>query len=356
VKLVYRSFCWALGVMLWLGGVTPPTARAQDAAAFAADPSGLDAPNIAGSDNMPWNRGISQQTRSDARAIFLEGNKLFKVPLFSQAVEKYMAAIEKWKHPAFYFNLAIAEINLSQYLEAREHLELAMQYGPDPLRADRFTEAKKQMIEVEKHLGRLRVRSPTRDAEITVDGVTLYNGPGDRTIWVTPRAHELTGKKPDYATQAKRVNVAAGSLETVDLSLRKLVEDRPWALWKPWAVIIGGVAIAGASGGLHAFSARGFSNYDAGFVKLGCATMGCTQAQIDMGNPKLTPELNHARLEQRLAVGGYIGAGALIAGGIVLLYFDRPHVMEREDPNPNGVSVVPVVSSDMVGLSVSVTR
>ena len=64
------------------------------------------------------------------------------------------------------------------------------------------------------------------------------------------------------------------------------------------------------------------------------------------------------RLVERIAVGGYIAGGAAIAGGIVLLYLNRPHLMEREDPNPNaaGVAVVPVLSTDMVGVQLTVNR
>lgn len=349
------KLCVCLFSLAAVVAAAPAPARAQTVAAI--DPT-VDAPNIAGSDNAPWNRGVPQQVRRDARAVFLEGNRLFKIPLFSQAVEKYNAAIDKWKHPAFFFNLAIAEINLGQYLEAREHLERAIQYGPDPLRADRFAEAKKQLVEVEHHLGRLRVRVPTASAEISVDGVPVFSGPVDRQIWVTARQHEIAVKKPEYVAQSKRLTIAAGTTATVDISLLKLVEDRPYATWKPWAVIGAGVLIAGASGGLQAIAARNFTSYDNGFNALACAKTGCTQQAIDKGNPKLTPLLNRAHLEQRIAVGGYIAGGAAIAGGIVLLYLNRPHLMEREDPNPNaaGVAVVPVLSTDMVGVQLTVNR
>jgi hypothetical protein len=346
-----------MSVVLLAAVGAPELARAQPAGTPSVT-SSMDAPSIAGSDDMPWNRGVADATRTRAREIFLEGNRLFKIPLFSQAVEKYSAALEAWKHPAFYFNLAIAEINLGQYLDARDHLLRATQYGADPLRADRFAEAKKQLVEVERHLGRIRVRCPTRDAEVTLDGVTLFTGPGDRDIWVTPRTHEVTAKKPEYTTGARRVTIAAGALETVDLSLRKLVEDRPWAVWKPWAVVGVGAVIAGISGGLHSVSARDFATYDSGFVKLQCAAMGCTQQQIDDGDPHLSSQLRRARLEQQIAVGGYIAGGAIIASGVILLYRNRPHLMERSDPNPGGagIAVVPVLSTDMVGVQVTVSH
>ncbi|HEX8109546.1 MAG TPA: hypothetical protein VF516_17565, partial [Kofleriaceae bacterium] len=276
----------------------------------------VDAPNIAGNEDMPWNKGVPQATRAAARGVFLEGNRLFKIPLFSRAVEKYSEALDQWKHPAFYFNLAIAQINLGQWLDARDNLERAMKYGPDPLRADRFDEAKKQLVEVERHLGRIRVRCPTPGAEVTLDAVTLFTGPGQREIWVTASPHEVTAKKPEYGTQARRVPVAAGAQETVDLSLRKLVEDRPWATWKPWAVVAAGAGVAAASGVLHGFSAHNFSAFDSDFAKLSCAAMGCKQDQID---PQLSSRLSRAQQEQRIAVGGYIAGGALLAAGAVLV-------------------------------------
>ena len=76
-------------------------------------------------DNAPWNRSVPVSDREAARDLFLEGNRLFKIPLFTKAAEKYVAAIEKWKHPAFYFNLALAQLNLGQEVEAHENLKQA---------------------------------------------------------------------------------------------------------------------------------------------------------------------------------------------------------------------------------------
>ena len=314
----------------------------------------LDAPNVAGSDNMPWNKGITEETRTAARDAFLEGNRLFKIPLFSQAVEKYSEAIDKWKHPAFYFNLAIAQINLGQYLEARENLERALQYGAEPLRADRFEEAKKQLVEVERHLGRIRVGCPTPGAEVTLDGVTLFTGPGHREVWVAVRAHEVTAKKSEYGTQARRVTIAAGKQEDVTLSLRKLVEDRPWATWKPWAVVGTGVAFVAAGGALQALSSRKYAQYDDNFLKLPCASMGCKDDEI---RPGMKAQLSRAQLERRLAVGGYIAGGSLIALGTVLVYLNRPHLLEQGAPDArNTIAVVPAFSADTVSVMVTVRR
>lgn len=354
MKIANLLICCAV-VAGSLAAPAPLHAQPADAPSIAPP---VDAPNIAGGENMPWNKGVPQATRAAARDVFLEGNRLFKIPLFSRAVEKYSEALEHWKHPAFYFNLAIAQINLGQWLEARDSLERAMKYGAEPLRADRFDEAKKQLVEVERHLGRIRVRCPTPGAEVTLDAVTLFTGPGQREVWVTASPHEVTAKKPDYGTQARRVPVTPGAQETVELSLRKMVEDRPWATWKPWAVVAAGAAIAAASGVVHGFSAHNFSAYDSGFGKLPCAAKGCTQPQIDQGDPQLSKRLDRARTEQRIAVGGYLAGGAIMAAGAALVYLNRPRLMEREDATSgaSGVTMVPVVSGDTLGVLVTVSR
>jgi hypothetical protein len=333
-------------------------ARAHAQPAPAAASPAADAPNIAGDEHMAWNVGVDPDTRAAARAIFLEGNRLFKIPLFSQAVEKYGEALARWRHPAFSFNLALTLINLGRYLEARDQLVRAIAYGPAPLRADRFAEAQKQLVEVERHLGRLHVRCAVAGAEVALDGAKLFTGPGERTLWVVPQDHDLAAKKSAYRTQDAHVHVAAGAMETVELAPHPLIEDRPWAVWKPWAVVGAGVAIAGGGGALHALSARGFSAFDAGFAALPCAAMGCSGDQIAAGNPGLPGRLDRARLEQRLAVGAYLVGGAALATGIYLVYRNQPHVVEQEGPEPpaRGVAVAPVVAPDLIGVLVSVRR
>jgi len=317
-----------------------------------------DAPSAAGSDDMPWNRGVPTERRAAARAVFLEGNRLFKIPLFAQAVEKYGEALDGWKHPAFHFNLAIAQLNLGQDLEARDSLEQALKYGAEPLGPDRFKEAQNQLRELQRHLARIRVSCPLPGAEVTLDGVPLFTGPGHREVWVKPQAHEITGKAPEYVTESRHLTVSAGTLNTLDLALRKLVEDRPWAAWKPWAVVGSGVAIAAAGGVLHALSARDFKAYDTGFGKLTCAASGCTQSAIDAEDPHLSSQLSRARLEQRIAIAGYVAGGAVLAAGAVLSYLNRPHLMEQEGAGLHSASVAmtPIVSPGVLGVLVTVSH
>jgi hypothetical protein len=338
----------------------PASNRAQPATTDRPSPASRNRTPAAGGnvsvqgDDKPWNRGVPLPTREAARLVFLEGNRLFNVPLFAPAAEQYLAALGTWKHPAFYYNLAFAQLNLGQDLEARDSLEQALKYGPEPLGTEEFQEAKKQLQDIERHLGRIRVSCPTDGAEVTLDGATLFTGPGSKEVWVKAQPHEVSAKKAEYVTQAKRVTISPDTKATIDLSLSKLVEDRPWAVWKPWAVVGTGIAIAATGGVFHALSARNFNAYDKAFLALPCADTGCMDSDI---SPKLGSQLDRARQEQRVAVGGYIVGGALVVTGAVLVYMNRPHLAEHGATGSSGkaVAMVPLISADTFGLLVMVS-
>jgi tetratricopeptide (TPR) repeat protein len=317
-------------------------------------------PIVTEGDDKPWNKGVPTERREAARALFLEGNRLFRVPLFAQASVQYTAALGQWKHPAFYFNLALAQLNLGQEVEARENLEKALKHGEEPLGAEQFQEAKKQLQEVERQLGRIRITCQTQGAEVTLDGVTLFIGPGSYQGWVKAKAHEITAKKPNYLAEAKRVTVSPGKLQELDLRLVTLGEaadtGRRWAVWKPWAVVATGAAVAAAGGVLHTLAAGNFSDYDKQFQQQSCAQMGgCTKDEI---SSDLNAQLSRATRDQQIAVGGYIAGGSVIAAGVVLLYLNRPRLEQGEATRSSAASiaVVPEVSRDTLGILVSVSH
>lgn len=346
MDVTLRTTWILLGVLIGLGLSGTPV-RAQS----------TEPPAVSGGDDKPWNRGVPTETRQAARDLFLEGNRLFNIPLYGRAAEKYLAALSRWKHPAFYFNLALAQLNLGQEVEAHENLKQAIRQGEEPLGADQFHEAQRQLAELEHLLGRIRVRCPTAGAEVTLDGAPVFTGPGSHEAWIKPKAHEVSARRPNYLSKASRVTVRSGELTSVDLQLVALsdAEQTRWAVWKPWAVVASSVAIGLASGGLHAISRQGFKTYDDRFQHLSCVKMGCKESEI---GADLNGQLRHAMLEQKLAVGGYVAAGTLIATGAVLLYLNRPRLVEQEtaDSPPPRVAIVPAVSGDMIGVLMTVSR
>lgn len=315
--------------------------------------------------SQPWNRGVPLADRQAAKDLFLEGNRLFKIPLLTQAIEQYTAALRKLEHPAIYFNLALAQISLGEEVEAHDSLERALAHGEEPLGAKQFQEARRQLQDLERKLGRIRVSCQTAGAEVTLDGVPLFTGPGSHHAWVTASAHEITARKPDYLAVARRVTVGAGEQTSLDLKLITLSEaedgSRRWAKWKPWAVAGAGVTVAAAAGVVHALSFRNFRAYDDEFLRLPCIAMqdpkapGCATADI---SSSLNDKLSRAEREQDIAVGGYIVGGSLLAAGAVLLYLNRPHLTEQAaTSSPVGrVAFAPAISPDMLGILLTVNH
>jgi hypothetical protein len=318
---------------------------------------------VTGDDDRPWNRGVALEERRAARQLFLEGNRLFRIPLFARAAEQYTLALARWRHPAFHFNLAIAQLNLSQEVDARENLARAIEYGEAPLGGSEFQEARDQLAQVERQLGRIRVTCHTPGAQVSLDGTALFTGPGSEERWVAARSHEITAKKADHLSEARRVEIAAGQLQTLELKLITLGEategGRRWDQWKPWTVVAAGVAVTAAAGVVHALAARNFDRYDQEFLRLPCATMqdpkepGCPEDALPRA---LRDRLQRATRQQQFAVAGYAVGGAALAAGAVLVYLNRPRLLERSAEPTGAVSVIPTLSPDAAGLVLRVTR
>lgn len=314
--------------------------------------------------NNPWSQGVSTEDRRAAIALLREGTRLYLIPLYAKAAEQYAAGLRKWKHPGIYYNLALTQLNLGKESDALDSLEHALQYGEKGLGPKRFREAQKQLADVKRSLGRLRVTCRIPGAEVTLDGVTLFIGPGSYEGWVKAKSHEVTAKKTGYLSEARRVTVASEQRQDIDLKLITLDEaadaSRRWAVWKPWAVVAAGGVVAVAGGGLHARSARNFNKYDDEFRLLPCASeppeapSGCTP--MDIGS-KLNRKLKRAELQQNVAVGGYIVGGALLTVGMVFLYLNRPQLLEQRESTSliKTIAITPILGSNEVGISVVVS-
>jgi tetratricopeptide (TPR) repeat protein len=300
--------------------------------------------------------------RQTARELFLEGNRLFRIPLYTRAVETYLAALAKWKNPAFYFNLALAQSNLGQDVEARESLAHALAHGEDPLGVDRFKEAQRELEEVTRKLGRIRLTSRTPGAEITLDGVTLFIGSGSYEGWVKAKSHELTAKKVGYQSEARRVTLSPGQLMSIDLTLVTLTQaltqvtdtSRRWATWKPWVVAVGGLAAIAVGGTFHAISLQNYNEYSQEFEKLSCAAPqlqsppGCSAMYV---TEELRNRYEIGRRYQTTAFVTYAVGGALVVTSAILLYLNRPRMTEiSSSRNLNKMHVRPAVSVNQPSL------
>lgn len=347
----------AIGIVLVIFGLLCERATAQSPAPANDLVASLR------EEDKPWNRDVSPEDQDAAEALFAEGNRLFHIPLFRQAAEQYTAALRTWKHPGFFFNLALAQLNTGEDVAARENLERALQYGADPLGDDaRFAEGRKQLAELERKLGRVQIDCATPGAVVTLDGVTVLTGKGRYQGWTLAKTHELSARSPNHLAESRQIIVRAGAVEQIDLKLVTLDQAtdqrRRWAVWKPWAVLGAGAAIAAGGGVFHWMSVRNADRYEEEFHRLGCASdqmkPGCQGGEFPSA---ISDNLDRAQQQKTIALGSYVVGGAVVGAGLVLWYLNRPRLVETRMPTSSSrrVAIVPAMSTELVGVLVTVT-
>lgn len=100
-----------------------------------------------------------------------------------------------------YFDAAIVQGEQGRRLDARRSLERGLQYGKGVLGADQLDEARRQLMDMERRLGRIRVICRSEATTVRLDGATLFTGPGVHEEWVEPRAHALTVERPGHGSE-----------------------------------------------------------------------------------------------------------------------------------------------------------
>ena len=72
----------------------------------------------------------------------------------------------------------------------------------------------------------------------------------------------------------------------------------------------------------------------------------------------LNRQLDRARHEQELAVVGYAVGGSMLAAGFVLLYLNRPRLIEQDifSTQTAGIAVVPTISDRDIGVLLTVVH
>lgn len=271
-------------------------------------------------DDCFWPAGGPKEVRQAVQSLVNEGNSLLNQSLFVPAAAKYREALKQCNHPALHYNLALALMNLDQPVEMYQHLSAAIQWGPEPIEKERFTQARNYATLLEKQLVRLRVRCEVPDARVTLDGQPLLTPPGAFDGMVRPGFHSIAATKDGlYPNEVRRVLVGG---ETVALSLELKTEEalteyrRRWATWKPWALMGGGALVGLGGGALHYFGAQKVVDFDA---RLASCVGGCEPG----------PGRDQGVRMQQFAIASYAVGGAALVTGVVLALLNREKLYLR---------------------------
>lgn len=297
----------------------------------------------------PWSKGVSGASQKRALRLFQEGNVFLEQQKYTEAVAKYEQALSAWDHPNIRFNMAICLFNMRQPLAAWDHLQQALRFGDAPLGKRLYGDAKTYVALLEASLAELTVRSLQPGIKVMVDGVLALDGPGEHTMKLLAGKHQLVASRPGYTTSSRALDLPAGKpdVEQIALELEKVAVqrdnyERRWSWWVPWSVEGGAAALALVATGFYV-SARGdMANYDQALQKK--CPGGCSAADLS----SLKPQYDHARNISGVAIGMWVGAGAVAIAGGVMAVMNRPFKVEGRAVTPSLA-----VSRDSVSAAIS---
>jgi hypothetical protein len=302
-------------------------------------------------EERPWATGVSGADQQAALALFEAGNALFTDSQYAAALARYREALKLWDHPAIRYNAAVSLINLDQPLPALTHLEAALAHGEAPLGAENHRQALLYKKLLAAQVAELEVTCSEPNAEVMLDGETLFRGPGKAQRRLLPGAHQLIARKPGFLTETRALDLAPGRLTREELSLEaigavRMRSVRNWPAWQPWAVLGGGALIGLAGVPFFVEAGNNFETFDDEVARL-CPS-GCTEAELP---PAAKDARERAEVQNAVAVTLFVAGGATVATGVVLLVLNQPRLEPIQEPRK--VAVTPLLAPSFAGLSAS---
>jgi hypothetical protein len=301
----------------------------------------------------PWAQDVPLGDRQTAYALFLAGNATIKDGFFGNAAEKYKAALALWDHPAFHYNLGVAQMNLDQIVEAYQHFQAARRHGPRPIGDDKYAQALVYLNLLRNQLAEIEVVCDEHGAEVALDGKPLFRAPGRQRVMVRPGGHRAEASKPDRLADVRQVVVDPGDSKRVRLAPQlpaHLATTRRWPRWIPWVVAGAGAVAMGGAMFMDRHSTALFDQFDREFTER-CPgnTNGCTGKEIPA---PVRAQLDGANRWQWSARVAYAAGGLALATSAALLFLNRERIVyERGFEDTSTMSLTPVLMPHGAGVA-----
>ena len=170
---------------------------------------------------IPSFASAEPQSKNTARSLIKEGNRLMDAGDYRAALARYQAAYDIFPTPKIFFNLAAANRELEQYVDAANYYEqflLQSGVGKDsPLRKA----AERQLPKILEKLATVTIHANILGATVFLDGKEAGRAPIEK-LRVTPGTHQLILEQAGYERKTLSFVVRARQHEAVDVELRTL--------------------------------------------------------------------------------------------------------------------------------------
>jgi hypothetical protein len=166
----------------------------------------------------------SADPKTRAQTLLSEGTQLFNRGAMAEALDRFKQAYAEYASPKLLFNIGLTSRNLGRSVEAMDAFEKFLGEASDSP-PDMIAEAKKVVGELRGMLGNLSIKCSTPGAEVALDGRIIGFAPVPNSLWVTPGSHLITAQHPGFSPATVTVDVNAGTVHTLTLTMLRVSEE-----------------------------------------------------------------------------------------------------------------------------------
>jgi hypothetical protein len=302
----------------------------------------------------------ADETPREADKLIRHGIELRKAHDDEGALREFQKAYELEHTPRVLGHLGLAEQALGRWEDAERHVREALQSWNDPWVAKNRATLSDALGIIQSHLGRVEVIGDPAGAEVSVNGRTVGKLPLPDAIPVSAGEVDVELRAPGYHRLQRTLTIVAGQYQRVVLRLAK--EAPPPLAAQPSAVptvappesgpppapvmplkkvmappvrqgpsagraalkwTAAGLAVVGLGVGvaftiIQAKNVSAFDSYKVCADDNGRAVIAGTTTPA----PQCQPALDDYRLDTKLAIAGYVGAGVFALTWLVLQLTD----------------------------------
>jgi hypothetical protein len=283
-----------------------------------------------------------------ARQTAMEGLTAYKESQFEKAVNLFEQAKAVYPSGQILRMLGYSLLGLERWEEALKAMEDSLETDVGPLTDKDKDDVREQMKKALAHFGTVNISSSVAGAELVVDGSQAYPLPLEKPLRLVEGKHTLVVKAKDHDDARHELDVRGG--RNTDLALdpkshekEPPVEAKPEPTpepppppkkdkdWLPHQKLIGfsAIGVGVLSGGAALTSFLMSSNLKGNVEDDVAAHNASFGANCDKGDYRLcvydraliNDDADQADSLQTVSLATAIGAGAFIAGGVVLVVF-----------------------------------
>ena len=170
--------------------------------------------------------------REEARRLLREGNALYETKEYAGALDRYRAAHAKVQSPKILLNIGTTLRRLGRDGEAAEAYELYLRQNRPEVTADKRTQVRAALREIDQKLGRIRIEvsaegTALEGAVVRVDGEVKGLSPLERPVRLDPGLHRAEAQRDGYEPDLQDIDVSAGEERLLVLRLKEIPPPPP---------------------------------------------------------------------------------------------------------------------------------